>query len=381
MAMNDYTKGMLFRMLAAAVGNASDDASDEAFRPLTVKEWNLLADAAIKHNVAPLAADGMWKLKNREGHAAMRRALATLDTPELEELKYRWLGSGLQMEMEHERYIGTVERLCRLYADKGFEPVLLKGLGMGMNYPNPVLRPVGDIDVYVLGGRCREADQMMLREGIKVAKSKAGHHSHLEYEGILVENHHELSNTYSRRRQSVVLEQRLQELIATGCWKPKEGCPYWLPSADFNAVFLMWHMATHFTNELNPLRQLLDWMMFLRVHHGEVDWQRVTAIWEDAGLKCYADGVNSLLVKYMWMDLSWVPTCRMDEALAQRIAEDSLRGYHGINCMIINMLRYPKRGWKYRLTGGRNWIGPMMESMRMHLFHINDLKEFDVQDS
>ena len=47
------------------------------------------------------------------------------------------------------------------------------------------------------------------------------------------------------------------------------------PSPTLNAIFLPYHMAGHFREERVTLRQILDWMMFLKNEYGNVEWRFV----------------------------------------------------------------------------------------------------------
>ena len=88
----------------------------------------------------------------------------------------------------------------------------------------------------------------------------------------MVENHYDFVNVHSHR-SSADVERTLKSLAAVG--KTVDGID--LPSADFNALFVIRHIAAHFAAEGMNLRQLLDWALFVRGASAEVDWK---AAWE-----------------------------------------------------------------------------------------------------
>lgn len=46
-----------------------------------------------------------------------------------------------------------------------------------------------------------------------------------------------------------------------------------LPSADFNALFLLRHCASHFAATEMTLRQVLDWGLFMEKKHKAINWE------------------------------------------------------------------------------------------------------------
>lgn len=51
--------------------------------------------------------------------------------------------------MCHARHNAVLGEIIRQFTDYGINPVLLKGQGMSLNYPEPTLRHCGDIDLYI----------------------------------------------------------------------------------------------------------------------------------------------------------------------------------------------------------------------------------------
>ena len=49
----------------------------------------------------------------------------------------------------HVKLNRNISRLVALFREAGIDPVLLKGQGIALNYPEPMLRECGDIDLYV----------------------------------------------------------------------------------------------------------------------------------------------------------------------------------------------------------------------------------------
>lgn len=161
----------LFKLLRFALDN-------EVLSPLPSGiDWQKVVDLSFDQSVAAIAVDGLQKFYEANPGLELE-----IDSEELEDLKYEWFGEVMQAENDYSEHSQKVNEICQIYADNGYKPILLKGLGLGMNYPIPEHRLCGDLDIFLAEGKSLEGD-MMIKEklGLEVTKRKAGHHSHWTY--------------------------------------------------------------------------------------------------------------------------------------------------------------------------------------------------------
>jgi len=266
----------------------------------------------------------------------------------------------------------VVKSLCSFFRERGLLPVLLKGYGLSFDYPVPSHRSMGDIDLYLMqngGMAAAVGDELVSKElGIEVEDSnEKTRHSHFTYKGIPVENHYMLSDGQIHAARELLLEKRLKDLIARDLKGVGDG-ELTVPGVDFNAVFLIWHMTSHFTYDAVNLRQLCDWLMFLKTHHGEINWPLVTGIWRESGMERFAGVVSDFLIKYLGMDAAWVPEVKVNEKLSARFACEVMGEKKRSWKRLDNVLFYPQSAWKFRLTGEGCWVKHIMRSARSHIF-------------
>lgn len=57
----------------------------------------------------------------------------------------------------------------------------------------------------------------------------------------------------------------------------------YMPSANFNALFLTAHAMNHFLYESIKVRHVLDWALFIKTEHDNVDWTIFRPIVQIAG--------------------------------------------------------------------------------------------------
>lgn len=363
--MESASVNTLFRLLCFALDN-------KVSSPLPSDiDWQKVVDLSFDQGVAAIVVDGLQKFYEANPNVELE-----IDSLELEDLKYEWFGEILQAEGDCSEYCQMVKKICQTYAENGFKPILLKGIGLSWDYPIPEHRLCGDLDIFLAEGKSLEGD-MMIKEklGLEVTKRKAGHHSHWTFKGLLVENHYELSSSYSGGEKARQFEYELQTLIASGLYKPYEECPYYLPSADFNAVFLLWHLGSHLCYEGINIKQLCDLLMFLKRHHSEIDWPLVKRIWKQYGMMNLANAIGSVLVKYLAMPEELIPGMAYNDAMAVRIMDDVLTGVKGPRKGLSRVLKYPRNAWKYRLASDRNWFSCLLDSLWLHIAHSGDLVE------
>lgn len=364
---------VLFKLLRISLGKESD------FSLPSDVNWEEVFALSIKQDVVNIAYDGLQKILEMYSGKTL-----VFDDPKLEALRYKWIGYGMLAEQKYELYSRIVSDLAHLYSEYGYQMLLLKGYGLSLYYPIPSHRSTGDIDVSVLrqGEEIEnaqiEADKIFQKElGMKVTKSKIGHHSHFTFRDILVENHYEYSNTYFGSIKAKKFETLLQSLVKIDRQERKlYGQTIYLPSPTFNALFLMWHMATHFCNSRITLRQLCDWKQFLSAEYENVDWLLVKKVIQERGLEQFANIVNVIINRYLGYSLDCVDSIEESE-MAERVIDDifSTDKY----CSFLSRIkRFPSFGWKIKMIHNSNWFFVMIRSLIVHLFHGGDIVEKEI---
>lgn len=312
---------LFFVRLALGKEKGCDSPSDIA--------WEELIDLADKQGVAAIVADGVEKLldsglKNR--HTGFS---STAEIPKLVKLKLA--GRAMIQEQTYRRHEVLMARLAKLYQKAGFRMMVLKGWGLSLDYPVPSHRPSGDLDIWNFG-QWKEADAYLStidikdnvenilsnkenpfrkqprqrRQGNRIVIDNSHHHHSVFYvEELMVENHYDFINTHAHRSNKKYEEKikelasrdyRETEVTATDSGQDFTATVY-LPGSDFNFLFLLRHMASHFVGKGMSLRQLLDWALFVEHHHEEIDWVEDLAFLKENGLFRYYNLMALLCVK------------------------------------------------------------------------------------
>ena len=178
-----------------------------------------------------------------------------------------------QTKHTNRNMISLLKELQEEYTRAGFPFLLLKGLANGVNYPEPLLRNPGDIDLLLyVKGDYERAREWLIQKGVDILPG-GGIHYKYKYEGIDVENH--CHTTYFNNKRYNRRFTRFEEDVLTkGEFVivpiDSELSVSVLPMT-FNAFFLFQHLFYHFVNFGVGLRQVCDWVLFLHKHRAEID--------------------------------------------------------------------------------------------------------------
>lgn len=307
-------------------------------------DWKAVIDLAMSQGLDAVAFDGLQALYERRPELT-----ETLDAS-LGETKFDWLGLTLQAEQDYEAYRGKLRELASFYGQEGFKMLVLKGYGLSLDYPVPAHRPTGDIDVY-LYGRGEEADDRV-KEKLGVAvKQNEDKHSTFQFQGLSVENHATFLNVVefrSRRAIETALEVEAENALPVSV----EGVDIFVPTPMMNALFLPCHMASHFVFGGIPMKQLVDWAVFLERHGKDVDWTHVRLLAEGAGYYKLIRALNGIVMDHLDVPSECVPDWGRDQTLEERIWQDCLKPRKDLAARSVweKLKDYLAARWKFRLA-------------------------------
>lgn len=338
------TASTFFKLLRIALGNESDCSLPSGV------DWNELVGVAYQQGVAAIVADGLQVIYDSNPGIELE-----LDSREKEELKYELFAEQFVSEEDDQKMAKVLSKLAGFYKENGIEMVLLKGYGLSKYWPVPSHRPIGDIDIY-LGDKWREADALIGSELGRKVDNSHHHHSVFSFGGLSVENHYDLINVYAHR-SSARIEKKLKELVSKDL-TPLDVCgqTVLLPGPDFNALFLAKHCASHFASTEMNLRQLLDWLLFVRAEGGKVDWTETYRIYRKENLVRFVNSMNAIGVSYLGFPREMFAEIEEDGALVERVLNDILTPEFGEkedgslkSALWIKPRRWWHNRWKHRI--------------------------------
>lgn len=198
----------------------------------------------------------------------------------------------------------------------------------------------------------------------------------------MVENHYDFLNVHAHASNREI-EKKLQELAAEPEKKVLLGeAPLYLPSVDFNALFLLRHTAGHFAAEKIGLRHLIDWTMFIDRHSEEIDWTALKLIVYKMNMHRFLRTLCALSIDYLGLDESKIPPFERDAQLEERVMNELLHPEFSEKVPkgnIFTIVRFKFRRWwanrwKHRIVYRENLLSSFFRSSWSHLLKPKSIK-------
>ena len=272
-------------------------------------------------------------------------------------LKLQWALTAENIAKRYRKQAKAAEELSEAYHNRGISTNVLKGLAISGYYPTPEHRECGDLDCFLTskdgnGTMCCRYD-----EGNKIAaeigaKVDIGFykHSHINYRGLMVENH-AFCTAIRGSRDRKALERHLQSLLATKPSTPINDTPLLKPCADFNALFLTAHSMGHYLTEGIKLRHILDWAMLLKAEQENIDWQSFYSWCDRMHYTKFADALTTIAVRHLGLEIT-NPAIHHNSDLADRVLEDILFSERSVHNTKASKMKKRLMILRARLFGG-----------------------------
>ena len=117
------------------------------------------------------------------------------------------------------------------------------------------------------------------------------------------------------------LEKHLRDIAFTkGKHKYAEGTNLLIPSADFNALFLIAHAMNHFLYETIRMRHICDWAFFLKEEQGNVDWKTFYHWCDKMSYTRFVNTINYICHHFLGIELC--EDLNEDKAYVDRVLND-----------------------------------------------------------
>jgi hypothetical protein len=350
--------------------NPEQSPSEGIYTPVA---WSEVYRVSQAQGVAAIAWDGLQRLMsegligegcNIERHIKLQWALAVENT-----------------ERRYNKQAKTIAQLTKIYDEVGIKMMILKGYGLSRCYPRPEHRSCSDIDIWLFGEQKR-ADEI-LRTKHNIAIDEGEHHHTVFYiDGVMVENHYDFLNIHAHH-SSRPIERYLKEQAERSNERVDiDGVMVYLPAVDCHALFLLRHAASHFAATEIMLRHILDWGLFVRAYHNNIDWDRLRSICREQHMEQLLDAINAISAEVCGLDISLMPNTTRRTELERRILGDILHPEFSLTkpergllrIVIFKFRRWWANRWKHRLVYRDGLLHSFVTQTWSHLMKPKSIK-------
>lgn len=336
--MIDNTERLIRTLLRTAL---SDDFSDSScFSELNKENWSEAFKKLSEQGLAALSFEGVKKVPKE------------LSPPI--KILLQWYSQQLAQIKQFNSQRSAIRELVELWESAGIQVKELKGQDVGRLYPHPELRFSCDFDCflsdYELGNQIVEA------KGVKVNRGFYKNSSFF-WKGVYVENHRFCTPVRGNKEM-----KRLELALRNNLW-----------NANFNALFLMEHMYSHFFEDALGLKQVMDWVLFRSRCWSEVDAELFEREARACGFWNFSQSIEQISERLLLPDSSM----NFEDKYTQRLWEQIYAGggsvemNSGWRTRIQLFANYFRNGWRYRAFSNHSSFYVLLRTIAAFLFDRN----------
>lgn len=204
----------------------------------------------------------------------------------------------------------------------GISCAILKGSSVSVNYPEPMARAMGDIDVLV-----KEEDYEKAIDVFGVDETDNDHSFHCGFvlNGITVEIHRNVTE-YNSEKYGSFIKDAMSNALENIVIKKIDEFEFPVLDDKHQAATLLLHMQRHFFENLLPIRMLCDWAMFI----GSIDtrkWKKeIYPFINEMGIGKFCDAMISVCNKYLGSNCDDKLFTPVDDKLTDSIIMEFING-------------------------------------------------------
>lgn len=280
--------------------------------------------------------------------------------------KLRWLGYVIKQEQKNRLQNESIGKLFRTLKGLGLSPVLMKGQAFAANYPFPLHRQCGDIDVYFKKhDDCHKAVAWAERKDKAAAESSYNKRERKHFcffmDGNEIELHYHLCLFENEE-----LQKRLQRIIDDEfdnnepCFADIGGERIEMIPPTLSVLHQIIHISRHLLEAGVGLRQLCDLALYLDKFHSVIDKERLNAYLNELQLVTIAGSIGYILVDNLGLEEGRLPfkkNKQYADFLLQEIFEGGNFGKknvkyrencHGLKRKLQSVIYFFRRCWTYK---------------------------------
>lgn len=225
-------------------------------------------------------------------------------------LLLKWIGQGKYIEGQNRKIAEIWTELNEKFSAEGICPVILKGLSFANNYPNPLVRQAGDLDL-LIPDQFEKTIALVKRWGYQVQSTLQ--HDSFYYKEIAIELH--------PRINSFEYNYRLPCHVAIATF---DSVTIRIPDVNTECILLLLHAAKHLVNVGIGYRLLCDWAVFLKRNYQRLDVQLLSDEIQHIGIQHFVAEFTDLAFRELNLSIAELEFWRKGSSLkySRQLAEE-----------------------------------------------------------
>ena len=206
-------------------------------------------------------------------------------------------------------------QLHQLLTEHGIPYTIIKGCASARDYPDPLLRAMGDVDFLIPDAHWEQTRELLVRQGFTVSGEDHDFHMAFHKNKFSMEMHHEPFGL--KGKGTAALQGLVPELVDKSVLVDCDGVVFRMPDPFGHGTVLLLHAYRHLIDTGIGVRHLCDWATFIsrftESQFVEIFQERFEAlgIWKLAQIFS-ATASRYLSIPYQtWMGENDEQTCQM----------------------------------------------------------------------
>lgn len=207
--------------------------------------------------------------------------------------------------------------------------VVIKGSTVSVNYPEPMLRTLGDIDILVNVEDYEKTIELLCGDEYE-NEAAEDHQFHYKYtiQGVAVEIHKHVTE-YTNDEYGKKIEAFMSNALNKTVTKQIDEFSFPSLTNEYQAATLLLHTQRHFFENRLPIRMLCDWAMFVKNVEAE-EWDEVVYPFiAEMGLGPICDALTAVCNTYLGTECEDKVKSDIDNKTTEILIEEFL------NCGVI----------------------------------------------
>ena len=235
-----------------------------------------------------------------------------------------------QIRKKNEYFNSILAEITEIYNSKKCPTILLKGQGVALNYPVPLYRTPGDIDLFFLQEEDYDKANKWVFEQELPREQESVKHMGFDWQSIHIENHRVMA-TFERSKYNRIYLEEESRLISNNSWEKVifNGIEVMLLPPTFNACYLFIHLFHHFIHAGVSTRQFSDWILLLLNNKENINFAEAERLFDRLALRRPAAIFAAAAVKHLGVPSEIFPIPPdYDNKFVDVVMEDLLGGGH-----------------------------------------------------
>jgi len=327
--LNDYKKknGLFFELLKVSLTDAN-----RLSRVYSNEEWREAYTMALNQSLTGVLLEGVNKLES--------------DQKPFYELKIEWILTVERIKKSNTYLNSKAVELTEMLTKRNMKSCILKGQGIGLYYPDPMVRCPGDIDAWLDSDR--NTIVRFVRE--KYPNEDIVYH-HAEYpifDDADVELHFTPSwmcSYWNNRRMQVIFAEMKTQQFNNFVLLPYTDKKVSVATREFNMLFILSHIYRHLFSEGIGMRQLVDYYYVLRQCEDGGERERTVKRLKSLGMMRFTKGIMLIMKEIFGLEDKYLLTEPNGKDGTFLLNEIMRSGNFGILAPVINYRNKLKKLW------------------------------------